>query len=85
MGRNTMYLSPIASPDCCKDCKPPKRNPYCHSECPEYLEARQEREKEIEQYRKEHKGKKDALNLEREGIDKTRRSHHNHRRLKRSK
>ena len=22
---------------CCKGCVPPKRNPHCHSTCPEYL------------------------------------------------
>ena len=22
---------------CCRGCEPPKRNPYCHSTCPEYL------------------------------------------------
>lgn len=22
---------------CCNGCKPPKRNPYCHIDCPEYL------------------------------------------------
>lgn len=27
---------------CCLGCKPPKRNPYCHSTCPEYLEQKAE-------------------------------------------
>ena len=27
-------------PNCCKDCKPPKRNPHCHSYCAEYLTAK---------------------------------------------
>jgi hypothetical protein len=29
----------------CKDCKPPKRNPYCHTNCPEYLAEKAEHEK----------------------------------------
>lgn len=28
--------------DCCADCKPPKRNGYCHTNCPEYLKQRAE-------------------------------------------
>ena len=28
--------------DCCEDCKPPKRNAYCHTYCPEYKEQRAE-------------------------------------------
>ena len=28
--------------DCCEDCKPPKRNGYCHTYCPEYAEQRAE-------------------------------------------
>ncbi len=76
MGRNTMYLSPIVFSSCCIDCKPPKRNPYCHSECPEYLKERQNREKEIEQYRKEHKGKCDACNMRMVSVEKTKRKNH---------
>lgn len=26
--------------ECCRWCVPPKRNEYCHSNCPEYTEAR---------------------------------------------
>lgn len=26
--------------NCCKGCTPPKRNPWCHSDCPEYIEAK---------------------------------------------
>ena len=29
---------------CCRGCKPPKRNPYCHSTCPEYLNEKAEYE-----------------------------------------
>lgn len=27
---------------CCRGCKPPKRNPYCHTNCPEYLKEKAE-------------------------------------------
>lgn len=30
---------------CCLGCKPPERNPYCHSTCPEYLEQKAEHER----------------------------------------
>ena len=33
---------------CCYGCVAPKRSPYCHSTCQEYLEARAEHEKEKE-------------------------------------
>lgn len=31
--------------ECCHKCKPPKRNPYCHGDCPEYAAACEENEK----------------------------------------
>lgn len=31
--------------ECCHKCKPPKRNPYCHADCPEYEAACVENEK----------------------------------------
>ena len=36
--------------ECCRHCVPPKRNPGCHSTCPEYLGERAEydRKKAIE-------------------------------------
>ena len=24
----------------CRDCKPPKRTPYCHADCQDYLDAK---------------------------------------------
>ena len=27
---------------CCNGCVPPKRNPYCHGSCPEYLAEKAE-------------------------------------------
>lgn len=27
---------------CCNGCVPPKRNPYCHGTCPEYLKEKAE-------------------------------------------
>ena len=29
---------------CCRYCVPPKRNPYCHGSCPEYLKEKAEHE-----------------------------------------
>lgn len=40
---------------CCKECKPPKRYPGCHGQCPEYLaqKAEHERLKEAENKQKQ--------------------------------
>lgn len=38
---------------CCKDCKPPKRTPYCHATCPEYRQQAQEHQRLMEQVHKE--------------------------------
>ena len=27
---------------CCKDCVPPKRDPYCHGTCPDYIREKAE-------------------------------------------
>lgn len=31
--------------ECCHQCHPPKRNPGCHSDCPEYLKDKAEYDK----------------------------------------
>lgn len=31
---------------CCYGCVPPKRNPWCHSTCPEYAEQKEKHDKE---------------------------------------
>lgn len=31
---------------CCRYCTPPKRNPYCHSSCQEYLAQKESHDKE---------------------------------------
>lgn len=36
----------------CRDCKPPKRNPDCHSYCEEYLEWQKQHEKENKEAKK---------------------------------
>lgn len=39
--------------NCCKGCVPPKRNPWCHGCCPEYLkEKAQHDEKKAEEDRR---------------------------------
>lgn len=43
----------------CRDCKPPKRHPGCHSECEEYLKERDA----IEALRKEIQANKAEDNL----------------------
>ena len=30
---------------CCKGCVPPKRTPYCHSDCPEYTQEKADRDR----------------------------------------
>lgn len=39
--------------NCCKGCVPPKRNPYCHSTCQEYIAEKAE----YERIRDEHNDK----------------------------
>lgn len=39
-------LNGVVFPDVCRDCKPPKRNAYCHMECWAYLKAKEEFDKE---------------------------------------
>lgn len=39
--------------ECCYKCKPPKRYPGCHAECPEYLKAKEEWDKVREVERKQ--------------------------------
>lgn len=65
-----------AFPDVCKDCKPPERNPDCHSYCEKYLTAKAKHEAENERIKEETKGGYDAWNLRRESIEKTKREAH---------
>ena len=37
--------------DCCRWCVPPKRNPYCHSTCPDYLKEKADFEAKMEKVR----------------------------------
>jgi hypothetical protein len=38
---------------CCRWCVPPKRNPYCHSYCPDYLKEKEIFEAKMEKIRAE--------------------------------
>ena len=38
---------------CCNGCVPPKRNPYCHTNCPEYLSEKERYEKRRDEYKKQ--------------------------------
>ena len=51
---------------CCNGCVPPKRNPYCHSTCPEYTEQKEKHDKEREI---EFQKKVTSSNLEGQKID----------------
>lgn len=35
---------------CCNGCVPPKRNPHCHSTCPEYKEQKAKHDEEKAEY-----------------------------------
>ena len=35
---------------CCNGCVPPKRNPYCHGSCPEYLAEKAEYDRQKAAY-----------------------------------
>ena len=50
--------------NCCNGCVPPKRNPYCHISCPEYLADKAENERRKAEYYKAEKISV-AINLER--------------------
>ena len=39
--------------NCCRYCIPPKRNPYCHSICPDYLKEKADFEAKMEKVRAE--------------------------------
>lgn len=41
----------MAAFNCCRYCIPPKRNPYCHSNCPDYLKEKSEYEAMMEKVR----------------------------------
>ena len=43
----------MANIQCCRYCVPPKRNPYCHSNCPEYIAEKEEHDKRKAEYDKE--------------------------------
>lgn len=60
----------------CKDCEPPKRTPYCHTYCPNYLESKREHEERLEQQRKENKGRIDAFVVMEHSRQKTIRKNH---------
>ena len=40
----------MANIQCCKGCVPPKRNPYCHSNCPEYIAEKEAYDKRKAEY-----------------------------------
>ena len=50
----------IPFPNCCKECKPPKRAVGCHGHCKEYLDSKEEHEKRLDQDRRIRKGQADA-------------------------
>lgn len=37
---------------CCNGCVPPKRNPYCHATCEDYIREKAEHEAKMEEDRK---------------------------------
>jgi hypothetical protein len=50
----------IPFPDCCKDCKPPKRSVGCHGRCKEYMDSKESHAQRTEQYKRERKKESDA-------------------------
>ncbi len=47
-------------PYVCKGCVPPKRHINCHATCPDYLEAKEKHEQELEMERKARRSRDDA-------------------------
>lgn len=45
----------------CKDCKPPKRNPYCHKSCKDYLSWNQQNIQRRSDLYKESQERRDYL------------------------
>lgn len=43
----------MANIQCCRYCVPPKRDPYCHSNCPEYIAEKEAHDKRKAEYNKE--------------------------------
>lgn len=39
---------------CCYGCVPPKRSPTCHGTCPDYIAAKAENDRLVEQQRQEN-------------------------------
>ena len=50
--------------ECCRNCVPQKRNPYCHCSCPEYITAKAAHDRRREEYYRDDKIN-GAINLER--------------------
>ena len=55
---------------CCKDCKPPKRTPYCHATCPEYQQQAQEHQRLMEQVHKERQLGWDVYSQQKKALEK---------------
>lgn len=55
-----LSLNGIGFPHCCRECKPPKRNSYCHAKCEEYLTAKGDHEAKKAQIRQQNKEAYDA-------------------------
>lgn len=55
-------INGVRFPDCCKDCRPPKRSINCHANCKDYLDAKAEHEVEANAERETRKAAADADN-----------------------
>lgn len=68
-------------PSCCIDCRPPKRNGYCHSYCKEYLEAKEAHAKKRELLCRHKKAEIEATKYASESsYRRAKRKEHDHRR-----
>ena len=47
---------------CCNGCVPPKRNPYCHGICPEYIAQKEKHDQEKAEQDRKRDAKADLLN-----------------------
>lgn len=55
-----LSLNGVCFPDCCRKCKPPKRQAGCHAKCGDYITAKDSHEAKKAQIRQRKKTDYDA-------------------------
>jgi hypothetical protein len=66
----------IPFPDCCKDCKPPKRSVGCHGRCKEYMDSKESHAQRTEQYKRESKADSDVCAVWQDARERTTKRKH---------